>query len=122
MPVLVEHVAEAQVGDAGAADLPEPRERRAVAADAEQHVDPVAAALERRAVVRRAEADQRAQLRAPARGPRLAVVARAARDEPAHAVTERARARRRGTGHAATSRSSSAASSRPFVEMWRPLL
>ena len=88
LPVLVEHVAEAQVGDAGAADSPQARQRSAVAAHAEQEIDPVAAALERGAVVGRAEADELGELAPPAVSGELAVVAGAARHQAAHAVTD----------------------------------
>ena len=56
-PVLVEQVAVAQVGDAGAAQPAQARERRGIGRRAQQRVDPLAGALERRAVVRGAEED-----------------------------------------------------------------
>ena len=64
-PVLVEKAAVAKVGDAGAAQLAEARERGRVRARVEHHVHPVAAALERRAIVRRAEEDDLAHAPRP---------------------------------------------------------
>ncbi len=51
-PVLIEHVTEAQVGDSSAADSAELAQWGAEARQAEQEIDPVAAALEWRAMVR----------------------------------------------------------------------
>ena len=65
LPVLVGEIAVAKVGDAGAADLPEARERCGVGADAEQQVDPVAAAFHRRAMMRCPEKHERAQMPQP---------------------------------------------------------
>ena len=88
VPVLVDQVAEPQIGDARAADLAEASEWRGVRARAEQHVHPVAAALERRAVMRRAEEDELVETPQPRVARQRAVVAGAAGDEPAHAVPD----------------------------------
>src|SRR5437016_8723612 len=66
LPVLVAHVAMAQVGDPCAADLSQAGEGRAVAADPEREVHQVPGALERRAVMGRGETDQLAQMEQPA--------------------------------------------------------
>jgi hypothetical protein len=86
--VFVDHVAVAEVGDTRAAEVPQLRERRAVAVGVEEHVNPVPSALERRAVVRRAERDEGAELRSPRRLLRFRVEAGAAGHEAAHAVAE----------------------------------
>src|SRR5258705_5245293 len=86
-PVFVEQVAVAKIGDAGAPQHAEPRKRRRVRASPHERLQPVAAALERRAMMRRAEEDDRLQDVAPgARRIRLAVGA--ADDEPSHAVRD----------------------------------
>src|SRR5688500_10125651 len=84
LPVLAEHVAEAEVGDARAADPTECAEWSRVRREIEQPIDPVATALERSAVMWRAERDQRAQTIAPV----PADMTGTARDEAAHAVAE----------------------------------
>ncbi len=50
MPIFIHQVSVAQVGDAGAADLAEPREGSRI-----RRLDPIADALERRAVNQMAE-------------------------------------------------------------------
>jgi hypothetical protein len=60
VPVLVDEIAVAKIGDAGAADLAEPRKRRGVGAAAQQRIDDVAAALHRSPMVRSPEEHQRA--------------------------------------------------------------
>ena len=50
-PILVEQVAEAQVGDAGAADLAEPGEGAAIGDFADRRFDPRADALQRGAMM-----------------------------------------------------------------------
>src|SRR5512143_3943588 len=86
--VLVQDAAEPHVGHPGGADPAEARERKAVAAHLEQYVHPVASALEWGAVVRRPDADQFSQLAAPGVVLGLARVARAPRDQAAHAVPD----------------------------------
>ncbi len=81
-------VAVAQVGDAGAAHLAQPHERRAVAADAQRPIDPVAGAFDRRTVVRGAQEHQFLQPRRPVVAGFDAGVDGAARDQAAHAVAE----------------------------------
>jgi hypothetical protein len=88
LPVRRLQVAEAQVGNACAARLAEPRERRDVRADAEQHVDLMAAPFERGAVVRRAEEHQFGQRRIPSVLHLHGVVMGAARHQTAHAVAD----------------------------------
>src|SRR5689334_22198795 len=88
LPVLVEDVAEAQVGDASAAQLAEHGQRRAVAADAEPHLEQVAATLERRAVVWCGQTYELRQLRSEGVAGRVCSVAGAARHQAAHAVTD----------------------------------
>ncbi len=61
VPVPVLHRTVTQVRDARAAQLAEAGERDRIGAGAEQHVDAVPAAFQRRALVRRAEKDERAQ-------------------------------------------------------------
>ena len=77
-----------QIGNARAAHLAQSRKRRGIGADAEHDIDPVAATLQRRAVVRRAKKDHFAQYAQPA----LAIVMRrcagTARHQPAHAVAD----------------------------------
>jgi len=87
-PVLVEHVAVAHVGDARATNLSQPRKRSAVSTHPEERVDPISTALPRRAVVRRADADQRSQLCTPRMVRDFGVVTCTARYEAAHAVAE----------------------------------
>ncbi len=87
-PILVEQAAEAQVGDAGAADLAEAGERDRVGAGVQDDVHPVAAALQRDAMVRRAEEDHLAKPPGPLVPRRVAVVPCAARYQPAHAVAD----------------------------------
>src|SRR5271170_757050 len=86
LPVLIEHVAEPHVGDAGAAQASEASERRAVAADTQQDLEQVAAALEHGTVMRGAHADEAAQAGAPAVPRLLGDVARASGHETSHAV------------------------------------
>jgi phosphoglycerol transferase MdoB-like AlkP superfamily enzyme len=88
MPVLVQEAAVAQVRDSAASYLAETGERGAVRAQAERRVDPAPAALEWRAVVRRPEEHDRCELAQPAMAEPRARFAGAARDEPAHAVSE----------------------------------
>jgi hypothetical protein len=78
----------AQIGDTGAAQLAEPRERDRVSTRVEQHVHAVATALQWRAVMRRAQKDERTQRTHPSLSGRLARGTRAADDEPAHAVAD----------------------------------
>ena len=83
-------VAQPQVGDAGAAQLAQTRERRGVRRGASSRSTPVAGALERRALVRRAQEHEVVDARRASAG-RLAVsavVQRAARHQAAHAVAE----------------------------------
>src|SRR5205823_10176902 len=88
IPILVEQVAETQIGDTRAAEHSESGERRRIGTDSGYRLQPVAAALERRAVMGRAEEQQRAQSLGPL-APRLPRVSnRAARNQPAHAVSE----------------------------------
>ena len=86
VPVRIEHVAVAQVGDAGAAQLAQPGEGRAVGGAAEDHVDPVAGPLQRRAVVRRAQEDDAFQAIRPAQAAQPGVVDRTADQQTPHAV------------------------------------
>ncbi len=111
LPVLVEQVAVAQVGDAGAAQLAQARERRRVGRGAEQQVDPVAAALERRAVVRRAEEDEVVEARRPALAGLRAVVQALRATRPPMlwpSITQRST----GTGQASQQRARAAAPAR----------
>ena len=85
-PVLVQHVAVAQVGDAGTADLSQPGEWGGIGGRAQNHVDPVAAAFQRRAVVRRAEENEFAKLSQPIVACGHTVMAGAPGYQPAHAV------------------------------------
>ena len=55
LPVGVQHMAVAQVGNAGAAQLTQFCKWATVGRSAQHHVDPVARPLQRRAVVRRAQ-------------------------------------------------------------------
>ena len=87
-PVLVAHVAVAQVGNAGAAQHAQAREGLGVRLTLEQHVDPVPAALQRRAVVGRAQEHQCAEPPHPIGALLRAVVHRAARHQSPHAVTD----------------------------------
>ena len=87
-PVLVEQKAVAQVGDAGAAHLAQPGKRCRVGCGAQHDVDPVAGAFERRAVVRRAQADQIVHPRRPGVAGHRAAVQRAAQQQASHAVAE----------------------------------
>src|SRR5947208_1585042 len=80
-PVLVHHVAEAQVADAGAAVSAQPSDGRGVGADPEQEAKEVARALERSAMVRGAQADERVQSVQPAMPGKPSIVARAASHE-----------------------------------------
>ena len=84
----VERMAVTQVGDAGAADLADARQRGRERRRAQDHVDPVAAALQRCAVVRRAHADQMAQELQPDVIQPCGLTAGAARDQSAHAVAD----------------------------------
>jgi hypothetical protein len=86
--VLVEHAPEPQIGDPGAPDLAEPRERRAVAAHAQERVRPAPGALQGGAVVGRGDAHERPQLPAPGVALHLGDVRGAPRHEPAHAVPD----------------------------------
>ena len=83
-------MAVAQVGDAAAAQLAQAGKRPAVRRAAQQHIHPVARTLQRCAMVRRAQEDDAAQLRQPAVPGLGAVVAGAARHQPAHAVHQHA--------------------------------
>jgi len=87
-PVVIEHGTVAQIGNAGTSELAEPCKGHRVWARAEQHVDTVATALQRRAVVRRAEKDERAQEAHPSVSGPLRRCTCAADDEPAHAVSD----------------------------------
>ena len=64
-PILVEKGAEAEIGDAGAADFAHAREGGGIRRLAKDDVDPIADPLERRAVVRRAQKDDLAELFSP---------------------------------------------------------
>ena len=88
VPVGILHRPVAQVGDAGAAELAEARERHRVRARGEQPVDAVPAALQRRTVVRRAEKDQRADEARPRLPFRRPDRAGAADHQPSHAVAD----------------------------------
>src|SRR5208337_600684 len=88
LPVLVQEVSVAQVGDAGAPDLAQPPEGGDVGRLAENDVNPIADPLERRAVMRRPEKDEPVQLLPPDTTCLFRVSAGAARDEPAHAVAD----------------------------------
>ena len=78
----------AQIGDAGAAQLAQARKGRRVGRGAEQQVNAVASAFERRAVVRCAQAHQVIDTRSPGLAGLGALVQRAAREQAAHAVAE----------------------------------
>ncbi len=80
----------AQVGDAGAAQLRQRGEGRAVRRAAEHAVDEVTGAFERCAMVRRAQEDEVPQPLRPAHRLLLCLVQRAAHHQPAHAVREHA--------------------------------
>src|SRR5271165_3158680 len=88
LPIFVHQVSVAQVGDAGAADLAEPREGSRIRRLAQNDVDPIADALERRAVMRRAEKDELAQFLPPLAARLLAIGAGASRDEAAHTMAD----------------------------------
>ena len=90
VPVLIEHATEAQVGDPGAAQLAEPGKRRGEGRAAEQDVDDVASALQRRAVVWRAEKDDVPQPLRPTQPVRSGVMHRTADEQAAHAVRQHA--------------------------------
>lgn len=61
LPILVDEVAVAKVGDAGAADPAEPGERGRIGDFSKDEMDPAADSFKRRSVVRRAEKDELAQ-------------------------------------------------------------
>ena len=75
LPVFVGHVAIAQVGNAGTAHMTQLGIGFGVGGAAQYHVDPVAGALERCTMVRRAQADQRAQRRQAELAAELAALA-----------------------------------------------
>jgi hypothetical protein len=66
LPILVEQIAVAQVGDAGATNGSDARERRTVWSQVEEGVKPVANTLERGALVRCAKEDEASQVFRPA--------------------------------------------------------
>src|SRR3546814_3673150 len=88
VPVFIAHVAIAQIGDAGAAELAQTRKRCGVGAGAEQQIEAVAAAFQRSTVVRAAEEHHRAQFRQPVVADDAGMMASATRYQPAHAVAD----------------------------------
>src|SRR5262249_784812 len=78
----------AQIGDAGAAQHAEGRERRAVGRPAQRALDEVAGALERRAEVRRAPEDEGREAAQPRVARGRGGVAGGAGDQAAHAVAD----------------------------------
>jgi hypothetical protein len=87
-PVLIDKIAISEVGDARATHPPEPGQRGRVRALFEEQVEFLPAALQRRAMVRRSEKEQFPELPWPSMQGDCAIVARAARDEPTHAVAD----------------------------------
>ena len=77
-----------QVLDPCAANAAEPRQRRGIGHGAHQNLEPVAGALQWRAVVRRAEKHKLLELAEPQMPITLRVMAGTASDEAAHAVRD----------------------------------
>ena len=121
VPVFVHQIAEPQIGDARAADLANASQWRGVLAHAEQDVDPVAAALQRRPVMRRAEENELVDPPRPFVARQRAVMEGAAGDEPPM-LCPISTSSVNGTGQRRTRVSSCSANARPLVEMWSPLL
>ncbi len=88
LPIVVEEVAVAQVGDAGAANGGDARERRTVWRRVEQGMKPVTGAFQHRAFVRRAEEDERSQVFRPAVACLAGVVPGAAGQQTAATVAD----------------------------------
>ena len=88
VPVLVDQTRMPQVGDAGTAQLAEPRECGRVRACAKHRVETVAVSFQWRTRMRRAEENDAAHVLRPRVTQRIGVVQRAACDEAAHAVAE----------------------------------
>lgn len=77
-PVFIEHISESKIGHTRALDSSESREGGAVSIDADEQLEPLSRAFERRPVERSGDAQKLLQLRPPAKA--FAIVARAARD------------------------------------------
>ena len=88
LPVSVQQMSVAQIGNAGTAQLGQPRKRSAVGRAAQQDINPVAGALQWCTVMRRAEKDDVLQTIRPAQIFFLCAAPGAAYQQATHAVSE----------------------------------